>query len=469
MELSDYIRTLRTHWALILATTLLFVGAAAAWSLTRTPLYEATSKVFVSAQGGTSINDLQQGSTFTQARVSAYVNLATTPTVLDPVIDALGLDVTAADLEDYVTASTPPDTPIISITATDPDPQLAADLANAVGASLTATVVELETLPSTGTSPVKLTPVAGALPATTPASPNVPLNLALAGVLGLAVGIGIGVLRTVLDTRIRTPRDIAEVTDRPILGAIPFDPGAKVRPIILHAEPHDARSEAFRALRTSLQYVDMDGGHSFVVTSSVAGEGKTTTAVNLAIALADAGKSVALIDGDLRMPKVADYLGIEGAVGLTDVLIGRVDLDDVLLPWGGRSLSILPAGSIPPNPSELLGSAQMQTLMARLAGEVDIVILDAPPLLPVTDAAVIAGRTTGAIVVVAAGSTTRTQLRATVGILAAVEARISGVVLTMVPTRGADAYGYGYGQVYGAQGSADAARADRARSARRRK
>lgn len=445
MELSDYIRILRKNWLLIVAVTLLLVGAAALWSLTRTPQYESTSKVFVSAQGGTSINDLQQGSTFTQARVSAYVDLVSTPTVLDPVIDFLELDATAAELAEQVGASSPPNTPIISISASDPDPAVAAELANAIAASLSATVADLETLPSTGSSPVKLTVVADALPADSPATPNVPLNLALAAVLGLALGVGASVLRTALDTRIRTPKDVAEVTERPIIGGIPFDPNAKRVPIILHAEPHDPRSEAFRALRTNLQFLDMEGGHSFVVTSSLPGEGKTTTAVNLAIALADAGKRVALVDADLRKPKVADYLQIEGGAGLTDVLIGRVDIDDVLLPWGGRSLRVLPAGSVPPNPSELLGSAQMHALMNTLTADADIVILDAPPLLPVTDAAVIAARTTGVIVAVAAGATTRHQLRSTIDILTGVDVRISGILLTMVPTRGADAYGYGYG------------------------
>lgn len=451
MELSDYITVLRRHWVLIVALTLVVVGAAAAWSLTRTPLFESTSKVFVSVQGGTSINDLQQGSTFTQARVSAYVNLVTTPMVLDPVIDDMELDTTAENLADFVQASTPPNTPIISIRVQDPDPERAADLSNAIAASLTATVSELETLPSTDVSPVKLTSVAGALPSDSAASPNIPLNLALGAVFGLALGIGAAVVRTALDTRVRTTRDVMEVTDRPIIGVIPFDSNAKALPIILHADPHDQRSEAFRALRTNLQFLDMDGGHSFVVTSSVPAEGKTTTAVNLAIALADAGKQVVLIDADLRKPRIADYLQIEGGAGLTDVLIGRVDIDHVLLHWGGRSLRVLPAGSIPPNPSELLGSTQMRTLMEKITGEADIVILDAPPLLPVTDAAVIARHTTGAIVAVKAGSTKRTQLRDTLGILSGVDARVSGVVLTMAPTRGRDGYGYGYG--YGDEAS----------------
>ena len=259
-------------------------------------------------------------------------------------------------------------------------------------------------------------------------------------------------LRAVLDTRIRTPRDVEQVTDRPIIGAIAFDPKAKERPLIVHDDPLSPRAESFRALRTNLQFLDMGGRSSFVITSSVPSEGKSTTTINLAIALADAGKRVALLDADLRKPKVADYLGIEGGAGLTDVLIGRARIGDVMLPWGKRSLYVLPAGKIPPNPSELLGSKNMHTLLEVLERDFDVVLCDAPPLLPVTDAAILAKATSGAIVVVSAGRTNRHQLSGAVDALETVDAQIAGIVLSMVPTRGPDAYAYGYGYGYGAYG-----------------
>ncbi|WP_458040788.1 MULTISPECIES: polysaccharide biosynthesis tyrosine autokinase [Bacteria] len=476
MELSDYIRILRKNWIVIVAITLVGIGAAAAWSLTRTPGYQATSQVFVSTQSGGTVSELQQGSTFSQARVQTYVNLVSTPIVLNPVISYLEVDdLSADDLATQVSASSPLNTTIIEIAVTDADPVRAADIANAVGASLTSTVAELETLPGTTESPIKLTRVKDALAPFTPVSPNVPLNLALGALVGLALGIGVAVLRTVLDTRIRSTRDVEQATDRPIIGTIPFDPKAKERPVILHADPQNVRSEAFRALRTNLQFLDMDGGKTFVVTSSVPSEGKSTTSVNHAIALADAGKRVVLVDADLRKPKVAEYLQIEGGVGLADVLIGRARLADVMLPWGGRSLYVLPAGKIPPNPSELLGSAQIRQLLSALAHDADIVILDTPPLLPVTDGVPLTKRTSGAIVVVAAGATTRHQLESAIEALDTVDARVAGVVLTMVPTKGPDAYGYGYGYVMACTAvcprrlppsrNADAVRQDRVRLA----
>ncbi|AZC12331.1 polysaccharide biosynthesis tyrosine autokinase [Microbacterium sp. ABRD28] len=453
MELIDYIRILRKNWLIIVVATLLGIGIAAVFSLTRTPQYETQSTVFVSSQSGTSIQELQQGNVFTQDRVTTYSNLVSTPIVMNPVIAELDLGITAAQLDAKVEASSALNTTLITITVTDPDPILAADIANALAASLTAAVEEIETPNDSDVSPVRLTRVKDALPPPAPSSPNVPLNLALGALVGLALGVGAAVLRSVLDTRIRSPRDVEQVTDRPMIGAIPFDPKVKERPLIVHADPLSPRAESFRALRTNLQFLDMDGRASFVVTSSVPSEGKSTTTINLAIALADAGKRVALIDTDLRKPKVAEYLGIEGGAGLTDVLINRARVGDVMLPWGQRSLYVLPAGKVPPNPSELLGSAQMHTLLEVLERDFDVVLCDAPPLLPVTDAAILAKATSGAIVIVASGQTNRHQLDGAMDALQTVGAKVAGLVMTMVPTRGPDAYyaygaGYGYGYGY---------------------
>lgn len=449
MELIDYLRILRKSWLVIIAAMLLGIGVGAAWSLTRAPQYQASSTVFVSTQAGSTVAELQQGSNFTQSRVTTYANLVTTPIVMNPVIAELGLGVTANELSQYVEASSAVNTTLITIAVTDGDPALAADIANALAASLTSAVETLETPSGAQTSPVRLSRVKDALPPPAPTSPNVPLNLTLGGLLGFALGIGAAFLRALHDTRIRAPRDVELVTDRPLIGSIPFDPKAKDRPLIVHADPLSRRAEAFRAVRTNLQFLDMGGRSSFVVTSSVPGEGKSTTTINLAIALADAGNKVALVDADLRKPKAAEYLGIEGGAGLTDVLIRRARIGDVMLPWGHRTLYVLPAGKIPPNPSELLGSTQMRSLMEILEREFDVVLCDAPPLLPVTDAAVLAKVTSGAMVVVAAGRTNRHQLAGALDALDAVGAKIAGVVMTMVPTRGPDAYHHRYGGAYG--------------------
>lgn len=452
MELSEYIRILRKNWVIIVALFLVTLGVATIYTLTRVPTYQSSSTVFVSTQGGSTAAELQQGSSFTQARINTYVGLATTPAVLAPVIAELGLESSAETLSRGVTASAALNSTLITVTASDPDPERAADIANAVAASLAVVVPSLEPEGEDGSSPVRLSPVRDAQPADDPSSPNAALNLALGGLIGLVLGIVATIVRTSLDNRVRTPRDAEQLTGAPAIGAIAYDSKAKERPLIVHADPLSPRAESFRALRTNLQFLDMGGRFSFVVTSSIPSEGKTSTTINLAIAMADAGKRVALLDADLRKPKVAEYLGIEGGAGLTDVLIGRAKVNEVMLPWGGRPLYVLPAGKIPPNPSELLGSNQMRLLLEMLERDFDVVLCDAPPLLPVTDAAILARMTSGALMVVSSGRTTKHQLEGATEALRTVGAKVAGFVMSMVPTRGPDsyysAYGYGYGYGY---------------------
>jgi capsular exopolysaccharide synthesis family protein len=464
VELRDYIRVLRKGWILILALTLVGVAAAAGYSIIKTPEYQATSKVFVSTQGGDTVQDLQSGNTFTQQRVQTYSDLVSTPVVLLPVAAALRLNLTAEQLAKMVTASSPLNTTLIEITVTSTSAKQAADIANATGQSLTSVVEDLETPSqksadgtnadgtSAAISPVKLTRVQEATVPQAPSSPNVPLNIALGLLVGLALGVGVAVLRETLDNRIRNEHDVELISEVPIVGGIAYDPKAATRPLIVQADPRSPRAESFRTLRTNLQFLNTEGtSRSFVVTSSVPSEGKSTTAANLAIALADAGGRVLVVDADLRRPKLAEYMGLEGAVGLTDVLIGRAELLDVIQPWGKGSLYVLPAGKIPPNPSELLGSQTMVNLIALFEKEFDYVLFDAPPLLPVTDAAILGKSVGGALVVVSAGHTHKNQLKGAVAALQNVDARIAGFIVTMLPTKGPDAYGYGrYG--YGGYG-----------------
>ena len=446
MELADYLRILRKRWLVIVVMTLLGLGAAAAASLVITPQYEATTQVFVYVPNSGNVGELASGGSFAQNQVRSYAEAVSTPRVLDAVVDALQLDETADELGLSVTAEAPLNTVNIEISVTRDSPSEAAAIANTTTSSFRAVIDDITA------GQVSVNVLREATTPAEPVSPNTNLNLALGLLVGLAVGVGIAVLREVLDTRIRGTRDVEGVTDSPIIGGITFDPNAIKRPLIVHDDPHSPRAEAFRTLRTNLQFLDIEpGGRSFVVTSSVQGEGKTTTSANLAIALADSGARVLIIDADLRRPKLAEYLGLEGAVGLSDVLINRVLLADALQPWGRNRLTVLPAGTVPPNPSELLGSRVMQELVHALEKQFDVVIIDTPPLLPVTDAALVSKMTRGALVITAAGRTDRRELEGAIAALENVGARISGIIVTMLPTKGLDAYGYGrYG--YGGYG-----------------
>jgi len=236
--------------------------------------------------------------------------------------------------------------------------------------------------------------------------------------------------------------DVKAVTDTVLIGIRHDDPDAAKRPLIVEVDPRSPRAEAFRVLRTNLQFVDAAAHpRTIVVTSSLAGEGKSTMAANLALTMAQAGSRVCLIEADLRRPKVLEYMGLEGGVGLTDALIGRTDVIDVIQPYGGTNLWVLGAGPIPPNPSELLGSTAMRSLLGHLSSRFDYVVIDAPPALPVTDAVVISKLVDGAIVVAGSGMVERDQLALTLESLESVNGNVLGIVLNRLPAKQSQQYG----------------------------
>lgn len=445
MEFSDYLRVLRRSWVLIAASTILGVFVAGALSLAVKPIYSAQTQLFVAIQNSGSALELQQGNTFSQARVQSYVETARTPIVLQPVIDKLGLDLSTAQLVEKVETSADLNTVIISITAQDTSPTQAAAIAQEIGSSLIEAIASLESPTENGTSPVKLSVVTPAIAPVAPSSPNTRMNLLIGILGGAAIGVSLAVLRTALDTKIRGESDLLRVTGAPILGGISFDADATKKPLLTQAAPQSPRAESFRQIRTNLQFAHVSHeSKAVLVTSSLPGEGKTTTATNLAIAMAQSGLSVVLVDADLRRPRVDDYLGLDRNAGLTTALVGTADVNDLLQPWGDENLYVLTSGIIPPNPSELLGSEAMRQLIHRLEHAFEAVIIDAPPLLPVTDAAVLAQQVGGVVLVVGTSKVRAPDLRKSLAALEMVQADLLGLVLNLLPSRGPDAYAQSY-------------------------
>ncbi|MFD0483068.1 polysaccharide biosynthesis tyrosine autokinase [Kineococcus sp. GCM10028916] len=447
MELVDYLRALRKHWILVILSVLLGAGAGVGAFSASAPVYRADSLLFVSMYDTGNATALMQGSMFTQQRVQSYTGVLTSPKVLQPVIDELGLKTTARALASHVNSSAPLGTVLIEVTVDESSPRLAVDVANAISKHFGTAVSELEQATPDTMSPVRVSVLRPAVVREDPIAPNLPRTLALGLLAGVVLGTGLAVLREVLDT---TVKSLTTITDHgaPALGSVPDGPGGP-RPELVLEGSRSPQSEALRQIRTNLQFADVDHPPQvLVVTSALPGEGKSTTAVNLALTAATAGMRVILVEGDLRLPKVADYLGVEDSAGLTTVLAGRADLDDVLQPYGDTGLSVLASGPIPLNPAALLGSRHMADLLTRLRERADLVIIDSPPLLPVADAAVLARQTDGAIMVVKHGKTTRDHLTRGLERLRAVDARVLGGVLTMVPAKASEfsyAYEYGYG------------------------
>jgi non-specific protein-tyrosine kinase len=447
VDLRDYLRVLRKRWRLVTACLVLGAAVAAAITWNTTPKYKASTQLFVSARdSGSDLNGLAQGGQFTQQRVQSYAKIVNSPEVAAAAASALDGELSAEQIAGETSASAPLNTVLINVQVLDTSPSRAQAVANAMSDAFARFISDLETPVGASDSPVKVSVVKRADLPMSPVTPNRPLNIALGCLIGLAAGVGIAVLRETLDTSIKDASQVQRERLTP-LGSIAYDKGARKRPLIVHVDPHSPRAEAFRQLRTNLQFVDVDRPpRSIVITSSVPNEGKTTTATNLAIALAQSGVRVLLIEADLRRPLVAHYLGIEGAAGLTSVLIGRAQLSDVVQRWGENGdLHVLSSGPMPPNPSELLGSKGMADLIREAELSYDLVLIDAPPLLPVTDAAVVSAAVSGAILVVRHGHTRREQLAKAADSLRAVDANILGAVMTMTPAKGPGSYGYSAG------------------------
>lgn len=412
--------------------------------LTR-PTYTADTQLFVAIQSSGSIQELQQGNSFTQARVQSYVKTVSSPIVLQPAIDSLGLSVSAQDLSARVEARTDLNTVLINISVVDSSPVQSAAIAQAIATSLIKTIDELEKPRLGGESPVRLSVIKPATAPIAPSAPNTRLNLLLGLLIGLALGISSAFVRAALDNRIRGEAGLRRVTDAPLLGGIALDQEAAKTPLLTHTSPKSPRAESFRQLRTNLQFANISGrAKSVLVTSSLPGEGKSTTAANLAIALAQAGQTVCLVDADLRRPMLNEYLGLDRHAGLTTALVGGADLNDLLQPWGEDNLYVLTSGQIPPNPSELLGSEEMRDIIVRAEHAFDAIVIDAPPLLPVTDAAVLAQHVGGVVIVVGSGKLRQQELEKAFASLSMVGAKVLGVVLNLLPVKGPDGYAYSY-------------------------
>jgi len=456
LRISEYLLVVRKRFVLFGAIFLAALLSAFAVTSFTTPTYESTTRLFVSTSGTESAADLLTGNSFTQQRVKSYADIVTSPAVLDAVVAELSLQNEADKLPDRIATSVPLNTVILEITVSDPSPYKAASIANSVANSLENVVTNLETVDPTLASPVKLSVIQPGQAAKVPASPRPLLNLALGALIGLALGFGAALLRESLDLRIRSVEDIPEKEEGGVnvLGGIVFDQNADSNPLIVHTSPKSTRAEAFRQLRTNIQFVEAaEDRKSIVVTSSIPSEGKSSTIANLAIAMADTGAKVLLVDCDLRKPKMHKYFSVEGAVGLTNLLIGQVKPADVIQRWGRKHLDLLPAGQVPPNPSELLGSEAMKKFLAKAEKDYDVVLIDSAPLLPVTDAAILSKMTGGVAVVVAVGKTTKPQLSAALGHIDAIGGKILGFVMNKIPTKGVDAYRYRYSYKYGSYGA----------------
>lgn len=280
---------------------------------------------------------------------------------------------------------------------------------------------------------------------TEPVAPQPARSGVLAGVVGLIFGVGLAFVRDSLDEQIRDFTDIERaVPGYAALAAIP-EAASLAEKGIFDTEANSPAAEAFRSLRTAVRFVELDRPMQVIqVTSSSPSDGKSTVAANLAVMLGQAGFSVSIVCCDLRRPSIHTSFDMSVSPGLADVVLGDRTLAESIRTYNERTF-VLPAGSRPPNPSELLGSDRTERVVRSLAEKTDYVIVDTPPVLPVTDPVVVSRFVDATIVVAASGSTTRRQLQQTLSGLAQAKAPVIGIVLNRAGSGDVNGYGYTYG------------------------
>jgi len=463
MDLKDFYQLILRNLLIVIASTVIGVGTSAAITYSITPIYQAKVQLFVSTPStALDLSALVQGSSFSQQRVKSYAQIINGPETLKPVITELHLPYTYEQLAKKVTATAPLDTVLISVTVSNANPSLAVNIANAIGRQFAITANNLEVASPkslstvTPASAVRVSMVKNALLPTSPASPKKALNLLLGLILGFGLGIGLSILRILFDNTVKREIDLDETT---VLAAIAFDPLSETKPLITQISRYAPRTESFRQFRTNLQYARPENPPKVIaITSAIPGEGKTTTSINLAISFATSGVKTLLIEGDMRRPRMLEYMGLgKKAAGLSEILSGKMPgeiasrVNEVTTVFGEDNLSVITSGTIPPNPAELLDSEAFVQLLEYVKTQYEFIVIDCPPALLVADASIIATRTEGVVIVTRIAKTKINQFLGARENLMTVGVNVLGAVMNMIPRSRTDEYGrkYGYGYGYG--------------------
>lgn len=519
-DLRRYI-ALAWHWAWLFVIAAVLAGGASYYISSRmTPVYQASTIILVNEAPGTRSTDYNAIIT-SERLAKTYAELITTTPVLEGVVERLDLDEDPLDLKGLINVTPVRDTQLIQISVEHTQAYRAANIANALAeefaertqaeqasrytaskqnfetqlAALDQQILEttekLSALDKTDENEVERDRLEAtlaqyrqtyasllssyeslrlaeaqttstiiqkerALIPSSPIRPRTMQNTALAAVVGLMVAAGFVFLIEALDDTLKSPEEITEKLGLPVLGLITSHK-SNGKPITAE-HPRSPISEAFRALRTNIAFTSVDRPlKTIMVTSPSPEDGKSTVAANLAVVMAQSGSLIALIDADLRRPRVHYHMGLDNLSGLTDLLVQpEIVLNGEIQPTTIQNLVAITSGKLPPNPAEMVGSAKMGKILKEINGVADVTIIDTPPLLAVTDAAALAPRVDGVLLIVKPNVTKAAAAVQAVEQLRRVGANLLGIVLNDVNMKKSHYrysyyknYYHNYGKYYG--------------------
>lgn len=447
MTISDVLRAIKKHWIVEIVLFCVVVGVVAGKTFTATPVYTTNTEILAQYNHASSTGDStatnQQQYANGSSPVSLYPDLVKSDEILQSVIDNLGLHTTPTGLRSSVSAAVNDTSSIVYVYATDSDPKQTVRIVKEVVKQLKK---KASSMAGTGFN-VSFATIQAPVEPTVASSPNVKANLAIGVVAGLIIAMLGAVLREMFDKGINDASDVQSIVRDPVLASVPKAHTVSNGVPAVITKPRGRAAEEVRRLTTNISFVtpkDLNQPNVIIVTSANPREGKTTVSVNMAAAFAEKGKSVLLIDADVRHPSVAPALGMNSGVGLVSLLAGEVSAKEAIQPYWKSYLQVLPAEEQKSPSGIILGSDAMRQLIDQAAERYDYVIVDTAPMTVANDAAVFAEKGGVLLLVVGQGVAQKKSLREVVKEFRISKTAIRGVVLNMVSVNNAGRSSYYY-------------------------
>ena len=441
MTLADYLRLLRKRWYVVAVCVVVGLVAGLGVSAVVPPTYDARATLYFStvvtgpASGTVSAYETNL---LAEQQVKTTSLLVETERVAQDVIDDLQLPMTASQLIPHLSASSDPETVVLAVDATDSSPQRSADIANSTARALVRLTDTINKENAAANLPTVLPSVRAQViqAAVVPATPSAGTRTAnlLGGLLvGLLVGLAMVLLRELLNRKVRTGDELAALSAAPAMGATPRTAAVRLRPVTVVEDPDSELANAYRQLRVNVG-VAMAESRVLAVVSSGSGDGRSLTVCNLAVAFAESGYRVAVLEADLRRPRLGDYLGFEHGVGLAEVLAGVHATGEVVRSWRG-CVDVVLAGHQRLEPGRLVASGRMLTVLEELKADHDVVLVDTPAASAGSDVAVLSACTDAVLLLARRGRTRRAEVERLVEALRLASGNVIGSVLTMEKSR----------------------------------